>query len=93
MDIVAEFDPVAPSSFRRSFGMYRDPAQDMPETLFDALFSSVKMMRVPEYSITQYSKDSMRLIRVGVPVIFPEHKIEWVGEEKFCERLVNEFGN
>ena len=61
---------------KESYGRYRDPDNDVPDNLFDALFSPVQMMNVKEYSTATYSQETMRLVKVGIPDLWT-NSIDW----------------
>lgn len=79
MEIVAVFEPIGDVWFKESEGMYRDPEQDIPIDILEALFSPVIMMPVKEYSLTQYSQENLRLVDYGRPCVTKEcrHCIDW----------------
>lgn len=69
LEVAAVFEPIGNVKFRVSEGMYRDPEQDAPADLLEALFSSVSMMPVKEYSLTEYDQSIFRLVACGFPYI------------------------
>lgn len=80
MEIVAVFEPIEDVRFKESSGLYRDPKQDVPESLWEALFAPITMQQVKEYSLTQYSRHSLRLVAYGKPYLTKDggHCIEWI---------------
>lgn len=68
-DVVGRFETIGPVMLRKGIGKYRDPMADNPKSLMEALFSKPKMMDVEEYSLTEYSNQSLRLTQMGT-VIF-----------------------
>lgn len=78
LDCVAVFECADSRKLRKSYGRYRNPDIDKPMFL-----KPITMMTVPEYSVTRYSRDTMRLIKVGV-IIDPyyERLIKWVDFNK-----------
>lgn len=78
MSYVAVFEPIEHVLFKESEGWYRDPDCDIPGTLYEVLFSKPKMMPVKEYSLTKYDRNTLRLVKVGVPIIkAAENSIDW----------------
>ena len=76
MEVVAEFERISKAPMREAWGRYRDPEKDN-------IFSpQVAMQRVKEYSVEEYSQDTMRLVRAGYVVDPFEGKIKWLEEEK-----------
>ena len=73
LDCVAIFECKDERKLRKSYGRYRDPEKDIL-----AFFKPI-MMSVPEYSVTRYDRDTMRIVKAGI-VIDPYYKrlIEWV---------------
>lgn len=69
MEVVAVFERISPAPMKKTYGHYRDPVRDVVNNLFEALFKPAAAMEVPEYSITSYSKNTMRLVAAGVPAI------------------------
>lgn len=68
MSVVAVFETVKPLRFRLSKGIYRNPLIDQPQTLDEALdFDHVVGMTVKEYSLTSYSRDTLRIVKLGKP--------------------------
>lgn len=55
--------------FKKTYGMYRDPDEKLPESLFDMLFTPPKMIRQDEYCTTSYSEQMMRIRRIGRPIL------------------------
>ena len=84
LEAVAVFEQIGGEKLKFGRGRYRDPEQDVPETMFDFLYKPVKMMPVPEYSTTKYSNKTMRLVRVGMPqVTFSGGKhITWLSDSE-----------
>ena len=75
---VAEFEVIAPVNLTTSWGEYRDPDEPLPDNPWDLVFSPVKMSRVNEYCVPEYSSKILRLRRVGA-----------VGMSKDYEWLIN----
>ena len=62
----------------KSFGMYRDPNEKLPESLFDILFTPPKMIRQDEYCTTSYSNQSMKIRKIGIPKLTAKGwSIDW----------------
>ena len=81
MDAVAVFEPIGELNFRESMGMYRDPEKDKNLGILEFLFVKPPMMPVKEYSLTEYSYKTMRLVRLGIPKWHIDRKIiEWIHE-------------
>ncbi len=79
MDRVAVFEPIEGEPLRVSQGRYRDPEKDSLSTY------PPKMMLVTEYSITEYSNKTMKLVRAGKVVDAFRRVIEWEDEECFMK--------
>lgn len=75
MDIVVEID--INTKLKKGQGIYRDPDQD-EIYLIAAWLGSVEPPLVPvrEYSLTEYSLNTCKVIRIGKPLPL-EHKIIW----------------
>jgi hypothetical protein len=75
MDAVIEIDTNA--KLKKGQGIYRDPDQD-EIYLIAAWLGSVEPPTIPvrEYSLTEYSLDTCKVIRIGKPLPL-EHKIIW----------------
>ena len=84
LDRVAVFERTDNRPMKKSVGGYRDPNQDMPDNLFDALFKPFAIMQVTEYSIKEYSNKTMRLVKTGKVVDAFRRVIEW--EDELCYR-------
>ena len=69
MEVVAVFERISAAPMKKAYGHYRDPVRDVVNNLLEALFKHAAEMEVPEYSITSYSKNTMRLVAAGVPAI------------------------
>ena len=82
MDVVAVFEPFEDKKLEESYGMYRDPEKDMPESIFNAFFAPPPMMRIKEYCTGKYSIRDMRLVQVGKVMSARFRKIKWVTVEK-----------
>ena len=67
-DVVGAFETMGPIMLKKGTGKYRDPVQDNPKSLADALYIRPKMMDVDEYSLTEYSNKVLRLVRMGTVV-------------------------
>lgn len=69
MQTVAVFETkgLRHSEIRKSAGVYRDPDRDTPafEELLD--FTNVKVKRVKEYCMKNYSHKTLRLLKIGKP--------------------------
>ena len=74
MDVVAVFE--TEKRMAESYGRYRDPDNDVSDNLFDALFAPVQMMHVKEYSTKKYSRETMKLVKYGLPDMW-SHRIDW----------------
>ena len=72
-DIVAEFQVVGCPRLKEGQGTYRDPGT-APPSLDDILSgrSDVPKITVKEYSMPAYSRNTLRLMRVGTVIIGPE---------------------
>lgn len=73
MDIVVEIDINA--KLKKGQGLYRDAAKDVYDFLWPVT-SDIPLQRVREYSVTEYSLDTCKIIRIGKPLPL-EHKIIW----------------
>lgn len=75
MDAVVEIDTNA--KLKKGQGIYRDPDQD-EIYLIAVWLGSVEPPTVPvrEYSLTEYSLNTCKVIRIGKPLPL-EHKIIW----------------
>lgn len=81
MYAVAVFEPIKPVRFRLSKGIYRDPKRDQPQTIFEAFnFANVACMPVKEYSLTSYSKGTLKLVQLGKPILWyqSEKQKNWI---------------
>ena len=67
LDMAVIFEANRP--LKKSYGMYRDPDEKLPESLFDILFTPPKMIRQDEYCTTSYSEQMMRIRRIGRPIL------------------------
>ena len=67
-DVVAEFEMLEETALKVSKGRYRDP-DEMLTDLCDMLMKPVKSMEVLEYSMESYSKDTLKLVRMGTVVM------------------------
>ena len=76
MDRVAVFEPIEGEPMRVSRGLYRDPEKD------SFLGYPIATMYVTEYSITEYSNRTMRLVKVGKVIDAFKRIIEW--EDELC---------
>ena len=75
MDAVVEIDTNA--KLKKGQGIYRDPDQDETSLVKVMLGKEVPpMVPVREYSITEYSLDTCRIVRIGKPLPL-EYKIIW----------------
>mgnify|MGYP004586029183 FL=1 len=81
MDVVAVFEPIRDKKLIESYGMYRDPEEDMPEDIFEVFFKPVPTMRIKEYCTEKYSIRDMKLVQVGKIMSARLRKIEWVTVE------------
>lgn len=73
MEAVVELE--TDMQLQEGYGMYRDPEKELPD-LFSLLFTPVPMKKLKEYSISEYSLHTVRIIRIGLPKLWP-HRIEW----------------
>lgn len=83
LSLVAVFECLDPMPMRISWGRYRNPDKDMKEgNILEMLLTPPVMMRVKEYSVTEYSQETMKLIKAGKPLIGfgREHEIKWLEE-------------
>ena len=55
--------------FKKTYGMYRDPNKKLPESLFDMLFTPPKMIRQVEYCTVSYSEQTMKIRKIGRPIL------------------------
>lgn len=69
LEVVGVFEPIGNVKFKVSEGMYRDPTQEVPTNLLEAIFSPVIMIPVKEYSLTEYDQSILRLVACGFPYI------------------------
>ena len=79
-NVVAEFETIGPLMIRKGAGRYRDPEQDDPKSLAEAIFTAPRMMEVEEYSMREYSLQSLRLLRIGRVTLQagqPDWRIKW----------------
>ena len=81
MDVFAVFEPIRDKKLIESYGMYRDPEEDMPEDIFEVFFKPVPTMRIKEYCTEKYSIRDMKLVQVGKIMSARLRKIEWVTVE------------
>jgi hypothetical protein len=79
-DVVVMFEtvPFAKIELLESLGTYRDAEKDMPTWTELLTFSNLKMKKVWEYSLMEYSNQILRVLKFGKPVRHPEGwTIEW----------------
>lgn len=69
-----EFERLSDEPMRKSQGRYRD--QEADEDIFNPL-APIPMMKVDEYSVESYSREDMRLVRLGEVISPIERKINW----------------
>lgn len=75
MDAVVEIDTNA--KLKKGQGLYRDPDQDEISLINVMLGKELPPMRmIREYSTTEYSLATCRIVRIGKPLPL-EHKIIW----------------
>ena len=74
MQVVVEFERVAGPRMRKAYGVYRDTEKDDLTTFPPAT------QFIREYSVEEYSQDTMRLVRVGYVADPWERKIAWMEE-------------
>ena len=65
LDMAVIFETNQP--LEKTYGMYRDPDEKLPESLFDTLFTPPKMKRQVEYCTTSYSNQTMIIRKMGRP--------------------------
>lgn len=63
---VAEFEAAGPVLLRKSTGVYRDPTEELPDSLAEAVLGKLRTIEVEEYSTREYSRASMQLVRLGI---------------------------
>lgn len=54
---------------KKTYGMYRDPDEKLPESWLAILFTPPTMKRQDEYYTTSYSEQTMRIRRIGRPIL------------------------
>ena len=74
MEVVAEFERIDKTPMRKVMGRYRDPERD------DLFTFPIPKQWVKEYSVEEYSQDTMRLVRVGYIADPWDGKIAWMEE-------------
>ena len=74
MEAVVVFERLSDEPMRKSQGRYRD--QEADEDIFNPL-APIPMMKVDEYSVESYSREDMRLVRLGEVTSPIERKINW----------------
>lgn len=74
MEAVAVFERLGGKPMRKSQGRYRD--QEADKDIFNPL-APIPMMKVDEYSVESYSREDMRLVRLGEVISPIERKINW----------------
>lgn len=80
--VMFEVVPFAKIDLHEGFGRYRDTEKDMP-TLEELLtFTNIKFKKVREYSLTEYSNQILRLLKVGKPIRGDGWKIDWGKNEE-----------
>ena len=80
--VMFETVPFAKIDLHEGFGRYRDTEKDMP-TLEDLLtFTNIKFKKVREYSLTEYSNQILRLLKVGKPIRGDGWEIDWEKNEE-----------
>lgn len=80
-NIVAMFEtvPFAKIDLFEGSGRYRDVEKDLPTWVDLLTFTNIKFKEVREYSLTEYSNQILRLLKVGKPVRHTERawEIKW----------------
>lgn len=103
-DVWAVFEQIGGEPLKKCTGIYRDPEKDnasieqkMLEALTAALcgkFPDIPTMEVTEYSTTEYSQETLRLVAVGQE---SHHGIHWLSRAEVNELLPRKpltvFGN
>lgn len=81
---VAEFEPRGPICVTMGTGMYRDPREPLPLSIWECFNTPVKMIPVEEYSIAEYSRKTLKLKRYGKIEIKPGARwaIRWCGDQQ-----------
>lgn len=82
LSLVAVFERLDSMPMRIAQGRYRNPDKDMKDgNILELLLTPPVTMRVKEYSTTEYSKESMKLVKVGRPLLGfgAKHEIKWLG--------------
>jgi hypothetical protein len=81
LDMAVIFETNRP--LKKSYGMYRDPDEKLPESLFDILFTPPKMIRQDEYCTTSYSEQTMTIRKIGRPILTKRRGwgIDWYYEK------------
>lgn len=84
MEWVVVFEPIGSVDFKESTGLYRDPEQDSPDSIFAAFFEPIAMMPVKEYSLTEYDKENLRLVAFGKPYMTEgrRYAVHWDKEDE-----------
>ena len=77
--IVAEFETGGPLNLRRGTGTYRNPKGKLPGSIWEAVMKPGKTIEVEEYGLNEYSRDSLRLLRLGSVILddVGEWRILW----------------
>ena len=77
-NIVAMFEtvPFAKIDLFEGSGRYRDVEKDLPTWVDLLTFTNIKFKEVREYSLTEYSNQILRLLKVGKPVRYTERAWE-----------------
>lgn len=93
-DVWAVFERIGGEPLRKCTGTYRDPKKDnasIKQKILEALtaalcgkFPDIPTMEVTEYSTTEYSKETLRLVAVGVE---SNHGIHWLSQAAMKELL------
>lgn len=89
ISVAAVFEPIVPIQMKKSFGTYRNPDAPLCQSIFQIGRSNLSAKE--EYSVTQYSNKTFRLVSYGFPYLAKDHwEIKWekVSEEKeICKKL------
>lgn len=83
-DMVAMFEtvPFAKIDLFEGSGRYRDVEKDLPTWVDLLTFTNIKFKEVREYSLTEYSNQILRLLKVGKPIRGDGWEIDWKKNEE-----------
>ena len=87
MHFCVELMPIGPQHFWKSLGAYARPGTSVAE----AMFKESSRQWITEYSTTHYSRDTMALVRVGIPDMhnYFDYQIRWMTDEELV-KFMNE---